>query len=263
MNRGKLLLQEKRKSRTRDVLLILIWVLLLVLSLSFLSILASLFASYPQSISSLSWAGYTIERNSNPQFEVIAVSASWIVPKVNASAGNGYSAIWIGIGGELEKSLIQVGTEQDATNGQDTYAAWYELLPSFAVRLTGIAVSPGDTIIASINLVNSDTNQWSIQISDATTGQAFSQNVVYNSTRSSGEWIVERPTINNKIGTLADFGNITFTDCHVNVNNATGPIANFSFYKIQMANSQNAKLTSVSALTAGGSSFTVSYLAGK
>ena len=147
--------------------------------------------------------------------------------------------------------------------GRSTYNAWYELLPSFAVQLTSIAVSPGDTMIASINLVNSNTNEWSIQISDATTGQAFSKNVVYNSTRSSGEWIVERPTINNQISTLADFGNITFTDCHINVNNVTGPIAKFSFSKIEMANSQNAELASVSDLTAGGSSFTVSYLAGK
>ena len=60
-------------------------------------------------------------------------------------------------------------------------------------------------MIASINLVNSDANQWSIQISDATTGQVFSRNVVYNSTRSSGEWIVERPTINNQTSTLARF----------------------------------------------------------
>jgi len=234
-----------------------------VLSLSLLSILASLFASYPQSVSSLSWAGYIISKNSNSHFEIMGVNASWIVPKVNVSSGDGYSSAWIGIGGQLDKTLIQVGTEQDVVNGQDTYTAWYEVLPSFAVRLTSIAVSPGDTMIASINLVNSDTNQWSLQISDATTVQAFSQNVVYNSTRSSGEWIVERPTINNQIGTLADFGNITFTDCHVNVNNATGPIAKFSFSKIQMANSKNTELTSVSALTAGGSSFTVSYLAGK
>ncbi len=185
------------------------------------------------------------------------------MPKVNALAGNGYSATWIGIGGQLDKSLIQVGTEHDVVNGEDTYTAWYELLPSFAVRLTSIAVSPVDTMIASINLVNSDTNQWSIQISDATSGQAFSRNVVYNSTRSSGEWIVERPNINNQTSTLADFGNITFTGCHINVNNVTGSIAKFSSSKIEMANSKNAKLTSVSALTDKGSSFTVSYLAGK
>ena len=258
-------MQEKRKIRTRAVFLILVWVLLLVLSLSLLSILASLFASYPQgqSVSSLSWAGYIIAKNSNSKFEVMGVNASWIVPKVNVSSGDGYSSAWIGIGGQSDKSLIQVGTEHDVVNGQDTYTAWYELLPSFAVRLTSIAVSPGDTMIASINIVNSDTNQWSIQINDATTGQTFSDNVVYNSTRSSGEWIVERPTINNQTSTLPDFGNITFTDCHVNVNNVTGPIATFSFSKIQMTNSQNAKLTSVSTLTAGRSSFTVSYLAGK
>ncbi len=258
-------MQEKRKFRTRTVILILIWVLLLVLSLSLLSILASLFASNPQGqiILSTSWAGCIIPKNSNPHFEVIAVNASWIVPKVNVSSGNDDSSAWIGIGGELDKTLIQVGTEQDVVNGQGTYSAWYELLPSFAVRLTSITVSPGDTMVASINLVNSATNEWSIQISDATTGRAFSNNVFYNSTRPSGEWIVERPTVNKQITALADFGNITFTGCHINVNYATGPIAKFSFTKIQMTNSQNAKLTSVSTLTASGSSFTVSYLAGK
>jgi len=240
------------------------WILLLVLSLFLLSILASLFAGYPQgqSISSLSWAGYTIEKNSNSKFEVIGVNASWIVPEVNVSAGNGYSSAWIGIGGELDKSLIQVGTEQDVIHGRSTYTSWYELLPSFAVTLNSITLSPGDAVVASINLVNSNTNLWSIQIRDATTGQAFSQNVVYNSTRSSGEWIVERPTINNQIATLADFGNVTFSGCHVNVSNVTGPITKFSFSEIQMANSQNARLASVSALTADGSSFMISYVAG-
>jgi hypothetical protein len=258
-------LQEKRKFRTSAVFLILVWVLLLVLSLFLLSILTSLFASNPQGegFSSLSWAGYIIEKNSDSKFEVIAVNASWIVPQVNASAGGGYSSTWIGIGGQLDKSLIQVGTEHDDVNGEETYTAWYELLPSFAVRLTSITVSPGDTMIASITLVNSETNEWGIKISDVTTGQVFSRNVAYNSTGSSSEWIVERPTINNKIGTLADFGNIAFTDCYVNVSNVTGPIARFSFSKIQMANSQNAALASVSDLTAGGSSFKVSYRAGK
>ena len=147
-------------------------------------------------------------------------------------------------------------------HGRSTYTAWYELLPSFAVTLNSVTLSPGDTVVASINLVNSSTNLWSIQISDATTGHAFSQNVVYNSTRSSGEWIVERPTINNQIVTLADFGNVTFSGCHINLSTVTGSITKFSFSKIQMANSQNANLASVTALTASGSSFTISYVAG-
>jgi len=258
-------LQGKRKFRTGRIFLLLIWVLLLVLSLFLLSILASLFASYPQGpiISSLSWAGYTIENNSNSKFEVNGINASWIVPKDNVSAGDGYSSAWIGIGGELDKSLIQVGTEQDVVHGRDTYNAWYELLPSYAVQLTSMAISPGDLMIASINLVNSNTNEWSIQIADATTRKAFSQNVVYNSTRSSGEWVVERPAINNQISTLADFGNVTFTDCHVNINNVTGPITKFSFDKIQMVDKQNTILASASTLIAGGSSFTVSYVTGQ
>jgi len=260
-----MILQEKRRPRNRTVFLILVWVLLLVLTLSLLSVLASLFARNPQglSVSSLSWAGYIIPKDSKPQFEVNAVNASWIVPKVNASAGDGHSSAWIGIGGQSDKSLIQVGTEQDAVNGVDTYTAWYELLPSFAVELTSISVSPGDTIIAHIDLVNSATNQWSILIIDATTGQAFSRNVVYNSTRSSAEWIVERPTINKQISNLADFGNLTFTDCHVDVNNVNCPIAKFEFLKIQATNSQNSQLTSVSDLSDEMSGFTVSYLASK
>src|SRR5208283_1777709 len=116
---------------------------------------------------------------------------------------------------------------------------------------------------ASINLVNSNTNQWSILISDTTGGQTFSRNVVYNSTRSSGEWIVERPTVNKQISSLADFGNITFTNCHIDVSNVTGTITKFPFSKIEMANSQSVALTSVSDLTLDGSTFTVSYIASK
>ncbi|MGD0645377.1 MAG: G1 family glutamic endopeptidase [Candidatus Bathyarchaeia archaeon] len=259
-------MQEKRKFRTRAVFLIVVWTLLLVLSLSLFSILWSSYANNPQgqTISSLSWAGYTTTQNSaNSQYEVIAINASWIIPKVNTSASDGYSSAWIGIGGQSDKTLIQVGTEHDAVNGQENCFAWYELLPSIAVRLNDITVSPGDTMIASINIVNSDTNEWSIQISDSTTGQVFSRNFVYNSTRSSGEWILERPTINKQITTLADFGNVTFTNCNANVNNVTGPVGKFSFSKIQMENSQNEELTSVSALTDGESSFTVNYLPGK
>ena len=100
-----------------------------------------------------SWAGYIIAKNpANPQLEVIAINASGIVPKINTSAGDGYSSPWIGIGGQSGKTLIQVGTEHDVVNGQETYNPWYELLPSFAVRLTDITVSPGDTMVAFISL---------------------------------------------------------------------------------------------------------------
>ena len=256
---------KKSKLTKREKILILIWVFLLVLSLSLLSVLASILGRNPQeqSITTLSWAGYAVLKNSNPNFEVTAINASWVVPEVNASAGDGSSSAWIGIGGQVDGTLIQAGTEQDAANGQATYYAWYELLPAFAVRLNSVGVSPGDIMVVSINLINSDGNLWRIQVTDETTGQAFSRNVVYNSTRSSGDWILERPTVKNRISTLADFGSVAFTSCYANVNSANGPIAQFSFSKIQMSNSQEVPLTSTSDLTDGKSSFTVSYRAAK
>jgi len=241
--------------------LAVVWILLLVLSLSFLSILLSIFARNPQgeSISSLSWAGYIISRTTDAKVEVTSINASWVVPRVNTYLGVSYSSLWIGIGGQLEKTLIQVGTEQDVTTGQGTYYAWYELLPSYAVVLN-VTVSPGDVMFASISLVDSATNQWRIQISDTTTGQGFSTMVVYNSARTSGEWIMERPIIANRLTTLADFGNVTFTSCYLNANNISGSISKFYFSRLEMANSQNIQLTSVSSLTAHGTSFVITYV---
>jgi hypothetical protein len=115
-------------------------------------------------------------------------------------------------------------------------------------------------MFASISLVDS---VWNIQISDTTTGQAFSTTVVYNSARSSGEWIMERPTITNRLTTLADFGNVTFTGCYLNANNISGSISKFYFSRIEMTNSQDVQLTSVSSLRAGGTSFVISYISGQ
>jgi len=232
-----------------------------VLSLSFLSILSSLFASDPQgeSISSLSWTGYVVSKTTDAKVEATAINASWTVPAVNTTASADYSSLWIGIGGQLDKTLIQVGTEQDVNDEQATYYAWYELLPSFAVVLN-MTVSPGDIMVASISLVDSLTSLWSIQIRDTTTEQAFNTTVVYNSARSSGEWIMERPLITNKLTALADFKNATFTGCYLNANGISGPISKFYFSRLEMTNNQNVQLTSVSTLIANGTSFSISYI---
>lgn len=232
--------------------------------LSFLSALVAIFNSNPEgrTIVSLSWAGYIISQSFNTQLGVTAIEASWTVPQVNASAGDGYSSAWIGIGGQTDKTLIQVGTEHDSIGEQGTYSAWYELLPNFSVTINEVTIAPGDTIVASLTLINSDTNNWNIQLSDTTNGQAFNKNGVYNSTLASGEWIVERPTINKQISTLCDFGNVPFSNCQINVTNVKGAISNFTYSKIQMTNQQAAPLASVSTFSADGSSFTVSYVAG-
>lgn len=233
-----------------------------MVSLSFLSVLASFFAHNPQgeTISSTSWAGYTVSRTNNPKLQVTYINASWVVPAVNIALGSSYSSTWIGVGGQLDKTLIQVGTEQDVFNGQGSYYAWYELLPAYAVTIKTILVSPGDIMVASLRLVDSNASLWNIQISDLTTGQYFGATVTYNSTGSSGEWIVERPTVNGNLTTLADFGNVTFTGSYLDANNILGPMKAFYFSRIEMTNSVDVQLTSASSLAAGGAGFTVSYI---
>ncbi len=256
---------QKNRFRTRAIALILVWVLLLAISLMLLSVLLATLRENPQvqSVVSLSWVGYVVASNfADPQAYVIEVRATWVVPKVNVSAGDGYSSAWIGIGGQFDKSLIQVGTEHDALKGEEAYSAWYELLPDFAIKIPEIDLLAGDTVIASIALINSDINEWKIQITDVTNGQSFSKNVIYNSTRLSAEWIVERPTVNNQISRLSDFGSITFTDTYVNINHVTGTITSFPFSQVHMTNAQNTRLTSVSAISSDGSSFTVNFVAG-
>lgn len=238
--------------------------MLLVIAMSSLSYLSSLFSNHPIShnIASLSWAGYVVSDDfTTPEFEVIAINASWIVPTVNASAGDGYSSAWVGIGGQLDSTLIQVGTLHNALNGQETYNAWYEMLPDFAIKIEDMTVNPKDTVVASITLVNPATDEWNIQITDITNGQGFSKSVIYNSTRSSGDWIAERPTVNQQISSLSNFGNLTFNGSYVTINQATAPIGNFTYSQVEMINQQNVELASVSSLGDDGASFTVSYRA--
>jgi hypothetical protein len=145
-------------------------------------------------------------------------------------------------------------------NGQRTYSAWYELLPYDAVTIDSLSISPGDKITASISLLDSTTNTWSIEIHDVIDGQSFQKNLIYDSSMLSAEWIVERPTVNNRIGTLADFGQVTFTDCTATIGNTVGTISSFPSVQVVMYNRQNIELVSVSPFTPDGSSFTVNYL---
>jgi len=145
-------------------------------------------------------------------------------------------------------------------SGQSAYSAWYELLPYDSVAIDSLSVSPGDVITASISLLNQDTNTWSIEINDTTSGQSFKKNVIYTSSMLSAEWIVERPTVNNRITTLANFGQITFTDCKATIDGKAGTINNFPSNRFTMQNRQNIELVTVSALSSGGSSFKVNYL---
>lgn len=214
-----------------------------------------------RSLISLDWAGYVVVSDyANPQPTIVGVNSSWTVPRVNPSQTDQFSAAWIGIGGQLDDTLIQTGTEHDSVNGETVYSAWYELLPNDSITITTLNVSPGDQIKASINLVDSVSNQWSIKIRDVTNGQTFQNNFFYYSSQLSAEWIIERPTINNMLSGLADFGSATFTDSYATVDSTVRTINIFPYSKVTMHNRQNNPLVTVSSLDSKGSGFTIDYL---
>ena len=206
------------------------------------------------------WSGYIVASDMQNRSPVVSsISASWTVPEVKPSEKMTFSGVWVGIGGYGEESLIQTGTEQEYLNGRPVYYAWYEMLPDYLVRIPDIHVQPGDTITASIRLVNENANTWSITIRDVTRGEQFKKTVVYNSSMLSAEWVVERPKVNGTVSTLADFGNVTFTECEATVDGVTGAIGNFSYAQLVM-HDEDTPLVSVSPLNGGESGFTVSYL---
>ena len=209
------------------------------------------------------WAGYIIASDlQNPQANVTGVSASWIAPTVTISSHDTFSAVWIGIGGFFDDTLIQTGTEQDSIGEQIEYYVWYELIPGYSTIIDTIIVSPGDQINASIQLVDSNAYTWSIYIEDVTTGQAFQNDFIYNSSQLSAEWIVERPTINGHLSSLADVGTVSFTNCQVTIGEQSGNISSFPIIQSIMYESVQetggiTQLAAVSSLIDGGSSFYV------
>jgi hypothetical protein len=242
---------------------VVVWILLFAASLYLLNVLLAAFSSSSQGqgLTSTDWAGYIVTPNlENANQQVVGINASWTVPKIRVFSSDTYSSAWIGIGGHSEKTLIQAGTEHDSVNGGEFYAAWYEMLPDNAVRIDTINISPGDVITASITLVNSNIDQWAIRIHDVTSGQGFYRTFIYNSTRLSAEWILERPHINNKISSLADFGSITFEDSYVKIGDNVGKIGSYSYSKVIMTNDLSKQLTSVSPLSEAEASFSVTYL---
>ena len=210
-------------------------------------------------LTSSDWAGYVASSDlQNPQPEVTGVNGSWIVPQIGGSLSDTFSAIWVGVGGFFDGTLIQAGSEQDRLGGSDYYSVWYELLPSDSITIDSINVVPGDIITVAVRLVDSATNTWSIEVQDMTNGGSFKESFRYDSSKLSAEWIAERPDVNNTTSTLANFGNVTFTGSGAVISSQSEKIGALPFAQVSMTD-KNAVLATVSSLSSDGSTFTVNY----
>jgi hypothetical protein len=128
------------------------------------------------------------------------------------TGGTEYSATWVGMDGSpgTSSDVVQAGTESDAyCAGGVTYPdyyAWYEWYPAYTQEIDNFPVSPGQDIsvevtagatTAAVFMTNQTTNQFVAIGFDAPAGTSFIGN--------SAEWVVERPEVNNVLGTLANY----------------------------------------------------------
>lgn len=212
------------------------------------------------------WAGYILAKFQTGQ-KYKAITATWTVPDVVFQGVDAFSAEWVGIGGfcknlqcnkqkDLDKTLIQLGTAQEAFGTSDLqYFAWYEMLPNAPIT-TPLAVSPGDVITASLTCVGKCKGKarWTLSFTNETTSDTFSKTVKYKSPNLSAEWIEEAPASGDNIEPLADFGTATFSDGTVN-----GNAANLSnAFSIVMMN-PNGQTANVSAPNSSLDGFRVCF----
>lgn len=177
---------------------------------------------------SSNWGGYASETSlSSPaKGAANAVTGSWTIPTVAASTSSQtYSAFWVGIDGDSDSTVEQIGTEQDWTpSGQNNYV-WFEMYPHVSYTINGFPISAGDQFSASVKYIGGGT--FTLTIANVTKNVSYTVPSSYtrskSAQRSSAEWIVEAP-YSGGVLPLANFGTAQFTDCTATLDSNTGAI---------------------------------------
>ena len=209
---------------------------------------------------SSNWSGYSATGET-----FTAVTGTWTVPTVSCSSSSTYSSQWVGIDGDGSGTVEQDGTETDCVGGVATYNAWYEMYGDRSVSggnevpLSSVTypVLPGDVMTASVTVSGSS---WTLGLHDASQGWTSSTNIVWSGpAKASAEWIVERPTVNGSISSLANFGSVTFTGSTADGNGQTGGISTFSTSAYDMV-SGSTVLAHPGPLNSSGDGFTDNWV---
>lgn len=203
---------------------------------------------------SSNWSGYLETGQTYTQ-----ISGSWTATNPTSVSGETTAdATWIGIGGVTSNDLIQVGTQNIIyASGQVNTTAFYELLPGTAINITGLTVTPGDQMSARISQVA--TSQWAITITDDSTGGSWTQDVAYNSSLSSAEWIEEDPSTSRYHEIPFDFfGLAAFAQAQATANGSTVNLSQGNALPITMINSYGQTVALPSAISFDGLSFAIS-----
>ncbi len=214
-------------------------------------------------VDSLNWAGYAVTGSSG---SVTQVTGSWVQPAVTCSrSSTTYAAFWDGIDGYNSNTVEQGGTLAYCERGTASYYAWYEFYPAASVEISSITVHAGDTVAVTV-AYSSSTSEFSVTVTDGSHTYTKSGSVS-GAERTSAECIAERPEVNGRLASLADFSSAEFgadytssLGCGATVSGTTGTFGSFSTATaINMVDSSGHALATTGALSSDGSSFTETW----
>jgi hypothetical protein len=140
------------------------------------------------------YAGYaTVGTPSDPYKDV---KGSWVVPTANCKLAdrlqNSEAAFWIGMGAlGAGKSLEQIGTSSNCTNGNPTYFAWSEMVPEDPMIIDH-PIKPGDHIQAEVRY--EDDGKFVLEMHNLTQHWNFRRDAQGSDDpvdRADAEWILE------------------------------------------------------------------------
>lgn len=211
------------------------------------------------SSTSKNWSGYEPNGDGGYPF----AEFTWTVPCIASGSPSGDSSVWVGLGGDGNKNLVQTGSEQAVSYFLGipfyTYQVWVENLadPNNPNEQVVFGVNCGDSMYAYVFIPNL------MYIQDVTTGNYSFQAFGPAANTSTAEFIVERPTQGNgTLYPLDDFQSVTAQGCYV-VSNNLGLLRldQTTYNQITMVNSDgSANLDSISSVNGGLDGFTATWL---
>ncbi|KAF3770484.1 hypothetical protein M406DRAFT_354471 [Cryphonectria parasitica EP155] len=148
------------------------------------------------------------------------VTAKFTVP-TPSSTGSG--AAWVGIDGDTcSTSILQTGVSWTKSALTTTYDAWYEWYPHASIDFTGITISAGDSVQATVEATSERAGTATVE--NLTTGDSVTHTFTIETAELceyNAEWIVEDFEEGGSLVSFADYGSVEFTDAEATQDGST------------------------------------------
>lgn len=118
--------------------------------------------------------------------------------------------------------------------------------------------SSGSTSL-TVSSSSSSSTSWSITLSDTTQGWTFTETLSYKGPGASAEWIIEAPTVGNRIGTLANYGSTEFDLAAINGGSANAGLVSSDAGDLVTSGRHASVISIPSGPDSAGDAFNIAY----